>query len=99
LRDQTGNDFSLYKKNTLYRRIERRMGVHKIDKIANYITFLQENPKEVDILFKELLIGVTNFFRDPAVWEKLCNVILPEIIANAPAGTNLRAWVSRLFYR
>jgi two-component system, chemotaxis family, CheB/CheR fusion protein len=92
LRDQTGNDFSLYKKNTLYRRIERRMGVHKIDKIANYITFLQENPREVEILFKELLIGVTNFFRDPAVWEKLCNVILQEIIANAPAGTNLRAW-------
>jgi two-component system, chemotaxis family, CheB/CheR fusion protein len=94
LRTHTGNDFSLYKKNTLYRRIERRMGVHKIDKIASYIPFLQENPKEIEILFKELLIGVTNFFREPAAWEKLCHAILPEIIVNLPAGSNLRAWVA-----
>jgi two-component system, chemotaxis family, CheB/CheR fusion protein len=94
LRTHTGNDFSLYKKNTLYRRIERRMGVHKIDKIASYITFLQENPKEIEILFKELLIGVTNFFRDADVWEKLSNVILQEIIANLSEGANLRAWAA-----
>jgi two-component system, chemotaxis family, CheB/CheR fusion protein len=61
LRTYTGNDFSLYKKNTLYRRIERRMTVHKIDKIVTYVHFLQGNPKEVEILFKELLIGVTRF--------------------------------------
>jgi two-component system, chemotaxis family, CheB/CheR fusion protein len=73
LRTYTGNDFSLYKKSTLYRRIERRMGVHKIDKIATYVNFLQENPNEGDILFKEMMIGVTNFFRDPDVWEKLGN--------------------------
>jgi Chemotaxis response regulator containing a CheY-like receiver domain and a methylesterase domain len=65
LRTYTGNDFSLYKKNTVYRRIERRMAIHKIDKIASYVLFLNENPKEIEILFKELLIGVTNFFRDP----------------------------------
>ncbi|HES59068.1 MAG TPA: chemotaxis protein CheB, partial [Caldithrix sp.] len=53
LRTHTGNDFSLYKKNTVYRRIERRMGIHKIDKIVSYVHFLQENPKEVHILFKE----------------------------------------------
>ena len=70
LRAQTGHDFSLYKKNTLFRRIERRMNVHQIDKIANYVRFLQENPKESEILFKELLIGVTSFFRDAVVWEK-----------------------------
>ena len=64
LRTHTGNDFSLYKKNTVYRRIERRMSIHKIDKISSYVHFLQENPKEVDILFKELMIGVTKFFRD-----------------------------------
>src|SRR4030042_5563731 len=52
LRTYTGNDFSSYKKNTVYRRIERRMGVHKIDKISSYVRFLQENPTEVDILFK-----------------------------------------------
>ncbi len=93
LKAQTGNDFSLYKKNTIYRRIERRMGVHKIDKIGSYVGFLQDNPKEVEILFKELLIGVTNFFRDAAVWEKLSDTIIPTIIANQSEGTILRAWV------
>lgn len=94
LRSHTGNDFSLYKKSTLYRRIERRMGVHKIEQISSYIPFLQKNPKEVDILFKELLIGVTNFFRDANVWEKLEKDILPEILDNMPVGSNLRAWVA-----
>jgi two-component system CheB/CheR fusion protein len=94
LKAQTGNDFSLYKKNTMYRRIERRMGVHKIDKIGSYVGFLQDNPKEVEILFKELLIGVTNFFRDAAVWEKLSDTIIPTILANQSEGTILRAWVA-----
>ncbi|MBE3140370.1 MAG: chemotaxis protein CheB, partial [Thermoplasmata archaeon] len=93
LRTRTGNDFSLYKKNTMYRRIERRMGVHKIDKISSYVRFLQENPKEVDILFKELLIGVTNFFRDTLVWEKLKETVIPNIIANQSEGSILRAWL------
>ncbi|NDP21100.1 MAG: PAS domain S-box protein [Paludibacter sp.] len=94
LREQTGNDFSLYKKNTLYRRIERRMNVHNIDKIIKYVQFLAENPKEVNILFKELLIGVTNFFRDVAVWEKINETILPELISTKRNGTILRAWVT-----
>jgi two-component system CheB/CheR fusion protein len=93
LRMQTGNDFSLYKKNTVYRRIERRMGVHKIDKIVSYVHFLQENPKEVEILFKELLIGVTNFFRDAAVWTKLKENIIPDIISRGLQGNILRAWM------
>jgi len=93
LRIQTGNDFSLYKKNTIYRRIERRMSIHKIDKITSYVHFLQENPREVDILFKELLIGVTNFFRDSLVWEKLKTSILPNILAKHPQGSVIRAWV------
>ena len=93
LRTYTGNDFSLYKKSTVYRRIERRMGIHKIDKIAAYTHFLQENPKEVEILFKELLIGVTNFFRDISVWEMLKKEIIPEIIKNMHAGSIVRAWV------
>ena len=71
LRAQTGHDFSLYKKNTIYRRIERRMGIHQIDRIAAYVRYLQENPQEVELLFKELLIGVTSFFRDPEAWEQL----------------------------
>ncbi len=93
LRTHTGNDFSLYKKNTLYRRIERRMSVHKIDKIVSYVHFLQVNPKEVEILFKELLIGVTNFFRDIAVWEKLKETVFPAIISNIQPDSILRAWI------
>ncbi|MCB0554596.1 MAG: PAS domain-containing protein [Phaeodactylibacter sp.] len=92
LRTYTGNDFSLYKKNTMYRRIERRMGVHQIDKIASYVRFLQENKKEGEILFKELMIGVTNFFRDPLVWEKLKEEVIPDLLANRPGDTIFRAW-------
>ncbi len=93
LREQTGHDFSMYKKSTLFRRIERRKGIHKIDKIQNYVRFMQENPKETEILFKELLIGVTNFFRDPEVWKKLAEEILPEMLEKLPNGYALRAWV------
>ena len=93
LRTYTGNDFSFYKKNTIYRRIERRMGVHNIDKISLYVNFLQDNPIEVNILFKELMIGVTNFFRDPEVWENLKEKVIPNIISNLQPGSILRAWV------
>ncbi len=93
LRANTGHDFSQYKKSTMYRRIERRMGVHQIDKINAYIRFLQENPQELETLFKELLIGVTNFFRDPVEWARLRDRVLPELIAGCPAGRTLRAWV------
>jgi two-component system CheB/CheR fusion protein len=93
LSTNTGNDFSQYKKNTLYRRIERRMAIHKIEKIASYVHFLNENPREIEILFKELLIGVTNFFRDAALWENLKETILPDIITKLEPGSVLRAWV------
>ncbi|RIH63416.1 PAS domain S-box protein [Mariniphaga sediminis] len=93
LRTHTGNDFSLYKRNTVYRRIERRMSVHKIDGIFSYVHFLQENPKEVHILFKELMIGVTNFFRDAPVWEKLKEKVLPGLIDKLKHNSQLRAWV------
>jgi two-component system, chemotaxis family, CheB/CheR fusion protein len=93
LRTYTGNDFSLYKKNTVYRRIERRMAVHKIERITSYVHFLQENPKEATILFKELMIGVTNFFRDAPVWEKLKETIFPNILSTMQEGSVLRAWV------
>ncbi len=93
LRTHSGHDFSLYKKNTFYRRIERRMGIHQIDKIAAYIRYLQENSQELDLLFKELLIGVTSFFRDGAVWEELRKKVIPALIASRPAGHALRAWV------
>ena len=93
LRSQTGHDFSLYKPNTLYRRIERRMGLHQIPKIANYVRYLRENPQEAELLFKELLIGVTSFFRDPAAWNQLRDELLPPLLTGRTAGRALRAWV------
>lgn len=93
LRAHTGHDFSLYKRNTLYRRIERRMGIHQIDRMAGYVRYLQENSQELDLLFKELLIGVTNFFRDPAVWEQLRTEAIPALLADRAPGHTLRAWV------
>jgi two-component system CheB/CheR fusion protein len=92
LRAHTGNDFSLYKRSTIYRRIERRMGLHQIDKITNYVRLLRENPREVELLFKELLIGVTNFFRDPEAWDHLSQ-LLPDLLRSRPSGVVLRAWV------
>lgn len=92
LRSRTGHDFSLYKKNTIYRRIERRMGIHQINGIALYVRYLQENPQEVELLFRELLIGVTSFFRDPEAWKQLTEASLPALLAARPAGGVLRAW-------
>ncbi len=93
LREHTGHDFSHYKQTTLYRRIERRMGIHQIHKMAAYVRYLQENSQELDLLFKELLIGVTNFFRDPVAWEQLCTQALPALLASRQPGQPLRAWV------
>jgi two-component system CheB/CheR fusion protein len=93
LRTHSGHDFSLYKRNTLYRRIERRMGIHQINKIAVYIRYLQENSQELDLLFNELLIGVTSFFRDGAAWEELGGNLIPALLASRPDGDALRAWV------
>jgi chemotaxis methyl-accepting protein methylase len=93
MRSRTGHDFSYYKKNTLHRRIERRMGIHQIEKTTSYVRFLNENPEELDLLFKELLIGVTGFFRDPEVWQLLRDKTLPELLAHHPTRL-LRAWVT-----
>ena len=94
LRSKTGTDFSLYKKNTLLRRIDRRMSLHQIPNMANYATYLQENPREVEILFKELLINVTNFFRDPEAFERLKeDAILPILRERSGTGI-IRVWVA-----
>jgi two-component system, chemotaxis family, CheB/CheR fusion protein len=99
LRARTGHDFSLYKRNTLYRRIERRMGIHQLGKMGAYVRYLQENPQELDLLFKELLIGVTNYFRDSAAWEQLRDQAIPALLEGREAGHALRAWVPRLLHR
>ena len=93
LRAQTGHDFSLYKKHNLYRRIERRMSLHKLSRIADYVRYVRANSQEAALLFKELLIGVTSFFRDPAVWEQLKTEVIPALLTAHPAGGMLRAWV------
>jgi two-component system CheB/CheR fusion protein len=93
LRNHTGHDFSLYKRNTLYRRIERRMGIHQINRINAYVRYLQENQQELEILFKELLIGVTGFFRDPAAWERLRGIIEELLTAGRyTERRTVRAW-------
>ncbi|MBN2427831.1 MAG: PAS domain-containing protein [Deltaproteobacteria bacterium] len=94
LRASSGHDFSLYKKTTIYRRIERRMGIHQINGIAAYVRYLQQNAQEVDLLFKELLIGVTSFFRDPAAWEHLQGEVLPTLLASRSGGGTIRAWAA-----
>ena len=88
----TRHDFSLYKPTTLYRRIERRMAIHRLKSPALYADFLEGNKQEIDLLFKELLIGVTSFFRDPAVWEHLAEVSLPELLSRRKSGNPLRVW-------
>lgn len=69
------------------------MSLHQIKRIAGYVQFLQENPQEVELLFKELLIGVTGFFRDPAVWEELVKNALPAMLSERSSSMVLRAWV------
>ncbi|AEJ03264.1 MCP methyltransferase/methylesterase, CheR/CheB [Nitrosomonas sp. Is79A3] len=93
LRQQTRHDFSVYKPSTLHRRIERRMAIHGITTLALYAEYMQQNTQEIDLLFKELLIGVTSFFRDPAVWQQLADFTLPELLARQTIEQKLRAWV------
>jgi two-component system CheB/CheR fusion protein len=90
IRNQTGHDFSQYKKNTICRRIERRMQVHRIKSMADYVTFLKKNEHEVATLAKELFIGVTSFFRDPKAFETLQLKILPEFLKQKPNDYVLR---------
>ncbi|MDP3756949.1 CheR family methyltransferase, partial [Polaromonas sp.] len=92
LRTQTGHDFSQYKTSTIYRRIERRMAVHQVDVIDSYVKFLQQTPVEVEALFRDLLIGVTNFFRDPEAFEVLEKQVIPKLFDGKPAGAVVRAW-------
>lgn len=92
LRVDTKHDFSMYKTSTILRRIERRVMVHGLKDISDYARFLESNPKEIELLFKELLIGVTSFFRDPAVWEYLQDHALPALIAELPGPYKFRVW-------
>lgn len=92
LRSQTSHDFSSYKKDTVRRRIARRMGIHQMDKITDYIRFLDKNSQEVELLFKELLIGVTSFFRDQWEWDLLKSRVIPALLAERSNGNMIRVW-------
>ncbi len=93
LRNETGCNFSDYKSSTVIRRIEKRMALNQIDKLEKYIAYLQKNRSEIQKLFKELLIGVTAFFRDSEAFEALRNDMIPEIINGKKEGDTIRIWV------
>jgi len=94
LRSATGHDFSQYKKSTIGRRIERRMAMHDIEDREVYARYLKEHPDETQTLFKELLINVTNFFRDQEAFDALKQDILPQLFAGKPEDYVFRVWVA-----
>lgn len=92
LQQKVKHDFSLYKPKTLQRRVERRMQVHQLSSMADYALHLRNNPQELTLLFAEILIGVTRFFRDSQVWSDLKELALPDLLKSANKG-GIRAWV------
>jgi two-component system CheB/CheR fusion protein len=92
LRAQTSHDFSQYKPSTIHRRIERRMAVHQIESLDHYVKYLQQTPDEVEALFRDLLIGVTNFFRDPEAFKALEEEAIPKLFEGKDAGSAIRVW-------
>ncbi len=93
IRTVTGHDFTHYKKNTVRRRVERRMAVHQLENISDYYRYLMEHPQETRTLFQDMLIGVTDFFRDPEAFEIL-EKQLWEMFARHPDNSLIRIWVS-----
>ncbi len=94
LHAHTRHDLALYKSNTLVRRIARRIAVHGLASMPAYADFLRTNVQELDLLFKEMLIGVTAFFRDSEVWHDLQDKVLPSLISRHAASAGpMRAWV------
>ncbi len=94
LRDQFGIDFSLYKTTTVSRRIQRRAGLLFIDDIKTYADQLEHDPEELNALYQDLLIGVTQFFRDPEAFALIEREVIPALLDNAAPGDDLRVWVA-----
>ena len=92
LRSQTGHDFSQYKKSTIERRIQRRMAVQQIDSLEIYVKYMQQTPAEVEALFRDLLIGVTHFFRDTEAFQALEEQAIPKLFVDKSAGAMIRVW-------
>jgi two-component system CheB/CheR fusion protein len=93
IRSVTGHDFSNYKQNTIRRRLERRMAINQIETIEDYYRYIQKNPDEVENLDKDLLIGVTNFFRDKKAFEILEEKVMPSLFENKLPDSSLRIWI------
>ena len=93
IRNQTGYDFSNYKVNTIVRRIAKRTSLNQIDAIDDYIAFLQNNPTEIEKLYKDFLIGVTSFFRDQEVFESLQKKVIPHLFKKCIDKHEIRVWV------
>ncbi|MEQ1694238.1 MAG: chemotaxis protein CheB [Hyphomicrobiaceae bacterium] len=96
LRLKTAHDFTLYKHGTLQRRIERRMGlaaIHLTNK-AGYLELLKSDSDELELLAKDLLINVTNFFRDPKVFDALATTVIPDLVRNHRLDQPLRIWIA-----
>lgn len=94
LRQQCGRDLSQYKVSTLSRRVARRLAVHSLPDLPAYAEFVRHNSQELALLFQEMLIGVTSFFRDPAVWQELLDTVLPVLLSRADGPGPIRAWVA-----
>lgn len=91
--NEVGHDFSQYKQNTLVRRVQRRMQVLQIGAVPDYIERLRAEPREIELLFDDLLIGVTQFFRDPEAWEALECDVIPKLFEGKAAADQIRIWV------
>lgn len=93
LRAHTGHDFSSYKRATVLRRIGRRLQVNALENIPAYLAFMRTNPGEAGALFHDLLISVTNFFRDPEAFEAL-EAAIPQLFRDKQSGEQVRVWVA-----
>lgn len=91
--ENTGHDFSGYKASTLRRRIQKRMALHLIEEPADYISYLEENTNEVELLFDDCLITVTNFFRDPQAWKSLRKNVIESMVENKTGEEAIRVWM------
>jgi two-component system CheB/CheR fusion protein len=94
LRIRKGTDFTYYKQTTIRRRILRRMAINKNAAPTDYLNYLRENKPEQDVLYQDLLIPVTSFFRDSKVFDNLCSNVFPSIINNKQATEPIRIWVA-----
>ncbi|HSR99481.1 MAG TPA: chemotaxis protein CheB [Kofleriaceae bacterium] len=94
LRDQFGIDFSLYKTSTVARRVQRRVDLLRADNMSAYVEQLLADPDELNTLYQDLLIGVTQFFRDPEAFETLEREVIPQILERVPPAQELRLWIA-----